>query len=72
MNFPVSPETLAATATETELPDGSQATRPRRGRHVAIAAIALIAVAGIGWKTFSHTQADAAPMRLPSFRPQPR
>jgi len=62
VNFPVSPETLAAAEAEAELPRSRPRGRPSRGRQAAIAAIALVAVAGIGWKTFSHSEADAAPM----------
>ncbi|WP_132387479.1 efflux RND transporter periplasmic adaptor subunit [Novosphingobium sp. PhB165] len=45
------------------LPFGGETRRKRwRGRHAAIGAIAVVAVAGLGWKVFHEAPADAAPM----------
>ncbi|TCM19751.1 RND family efflux transporter MFP subunit [Novosphingobium sp. PhB165] len=58
MNFPVKLEETAEI-----LPFGGETRRKRwRGRHAAIGAIAVVAVAGLGWKVFHEAPADAAPM----------
>jgi RND family efflux transporter MFP subunit len=45
--------------------------RPPRRRHAGIAAIALVVVAGLGWKLFSGPTADAAPMPPPVVQTAP-
>lgn len=55
MNFPTQIETPVEDA-----PEAVEARhKPSRGRNAAIGAIALLAVAGIGWKLFHHSEAEA-------------
>lgn len=61
MNFPTQIKPPVEEAPESV----SGTHKPTRGRNAAIAAIALLVVAGIGWKLLHRADAAAAPMPTP-------